>query len=343
MRQAEHVASREIPKLLQDWLGNSVRTLGGDRNGPDLVMRSGTRSLIIEVKRSDDIAAIEQACRRLKVSIARRPQAVGLLAVPYMGPKAREYARALGVSWLDLSGNADIRAPGIRVLIEGKPNRFRSPGRPSTAFSPRASRVARAMLVEPQRWWLQRELAHETRLSGGYVSKVVSRLAADDLVELRPADGRVRPRAPKLLLDAWGQVYRFDRHAIARFHAVGRSGLAVLKEIARGLSRQAGGQWAASGLGAAWQWTRFADFRLTTFFVSNPVDDPESLGLRPVERGENVWIVVPRDEGVFHGAEEVAGVKCVHPVQVYLDLLGHPERAQEAAAHLRAEKLTWAS
>lgn len=38
---------------------------------------------------------------------------------------------------------------------------------------------------------------------------------------------------------------------------------------------------------------------------------------------------------------DVDGVPCVHPVQVYLDLKGHPERSSEAAARLRAEALPW--
>ncbi|MGM0578383.1 MAG: hypothetical protein ACQEXJ_21845, partial [Myxococcota bacterium] len=99
--------------------------------------------------------------------------------------------------------------------------------------------------------------------------------------------------------------------------------------------------WAATGLSAAWLWTRHADHRLVTFFTSVPVRDPESLGLRPVEKGENVWLVVPRDEGVFYAAEEIEGVRCVQPVQAYLDLLGHPERADEAASALRTDLLGW--
>ena len=45
--------------------------------------------------------------------------------------------------------------------------------------------------------------------------------------------------------------------------------------------------------------------------------------------------MVPNDEGVFHGAEIVDGIRCVHPVQAYVDLKDHPERAPEAAAELR--------
>jgi hypothetical protein len=44
---------------------------------------------------------------------------------------------------------------------------------------------------------------------------------------------------------------------------------------------------------------------------------------------------------VFDGARERSGVDCVHPVQAYLDLAAHPERAAEAADEVRAQLLTW--
>ena len=67
----------------------------------------------------------------------------------------------------------------------------------------------------------------------------------------------------------------------------------------------------------------------------------EALGFREDERGANLWLVVPNDEGVFHGASDHDEVSCVHPVQAYLDLKAHPERASEAAEHLRAAQLKW--
>jgi hypothetical protein len=60
-----------------------------------------------------------------------------------------------------------------------------------------------------------------------------------------------------------------------------------------------------------------------------------ALGFREEPRGENVWLVVPNDRGVFDGAREREGIWCVHPVQAYLDLKGHPERSAEAAETLR--------
>lgn len=78
-------------------------------------------------------------------------------------------------------------------------------------------------------------------------------------------------------------------------------------------------------------------YRLTSLFVREPPSPAwlESLGFQEEARGANVWIISPTDESVFVGARRVQGVPCVHPVQAYLDLKAHPERAAEAAAQLR--------
>ena len=61
----------------------------------------------------------------------------------------------------------------------------------------------------------------------------------------------------------------------------------------------------------------------------------------PAGERPNLWLAVPNDSGVFQGAVENDGIRCVHPVQVYLDLKEHPERSAEAADRLRTELLTW--
>ena len=100
---------------------------------------------------------------------------------------------------------------------------------------------------------------------------------------------------------------------------------------------------AATGLAAAWALTRFAGFRIASLYL--PADPSptllEQLGYREDPRGANLWLVVPNDAGVFHGAVEKDGIRCVHPVQVYVDLKFHPERSTEAAEHLRTKLLTW--
>jgi hypothetical protein len=229
----------------------------------------------------------------------------------------------------------------VRILIEGKPNRFKACGRPSSAFAPKASRIARWLLIHPDTFLAQREIAVATDMDEGYTSRVVSRLEEENLL-IRDADGAIRARDPSLLLDAWREEYDFEKHRILRGHIAARSGGALLRAIAESLS-EFHADHAASGLGAAWLMTRFAGFRLVTFYLREQPSPAllDGLSFREEERGANVWLVVPNDEGVFHGSSEREGLRCVHPIQVYLDLGAHPERASEAATELRERYVSW--
>ena len=94
---------------------------------------------------------------------------------------------------------------------------------------------------------------------------------------------------------------------------------------------------AVTGPAAAWALTRFAAFRIATLY--SPTDPSpallEQLGCCKDPRGANLWLTVPKDAGVFQGAVEKGGIRCVHPAQVYVDLKDQPERATDVAEHLR--------
>lgn len=343
---AEHTQSGAVAKRLAEVLGvrpSDVRVRHQPR-GPDAVLEAAGRVFVAECKASGATgpvsAAIEQA--RHYASIVGEG-AIPLVAVPFMGPTGRQRCEQSEVAWLDLSGNARIVAPGIRIFILGQPNRFKSRGRPSSAFAPKSARIGRWLLMHPDQPISQRQLAIATGMDEGFTSRIVAKLADDDLI-VREPDGTIRPRDPDLLLDAWQDDYQFRKHQILRGHSPARSGQALLERVAEEL-RAENVDYAATGLAAAWLLTRFAGFRIVTVYLPESPSDRrlEELNFREETRGANLWLVVPNDEGVFHGVTEHHGVRCVHPVQAYLDLKNHPERAKEAADLLRAQLLKWHS
>ena len=262
-----------------------------------------------------------------------------LLAVPHMSEAAQERCAQADLPWLDLSGNARIIVPGIFYQNLGNPNRFRRAGRPESAFGPRGARIARRLLMEPTKPVRQRTLASSTGLDEGHTSRIVGKLLEAGLVD-RGEDG-ISVANPDLLLDAWRDDYRFDRHEVIRGHIASRGGDVLIQAISAILSR-IDEPYAATALPAAWLWTRYAGFRLSTVYLSNPPSAAlkKELGFREEARGANTWLVVPNDDGVFDGVEPVDGIRCVHPVQAYVDLKDHPERATEAAEELR-RRLQW--
>jgi hypothetical protein len=329
------------PDLLARLSGMQVQP-HPQHHAADLVLRLGDRILILQAKSNSHagpVAAAAEAAARAAAQLD--PNAAGVVVVPFMGELGRRICKEAGVGYLDLSGNAHIKALPLLLHVEGRPNRFLSRGRPSSVFASKSSRVARLLLLDPARWWKQSELSQEGNLGAGYVSRICKRLDAEQLID-RNDEHALRPRDSNLLLDAWQSQYRFDRHDIQRGHVAARSGEELLDRVSKVLDT-ASVHYAATGLAAAWLLAPFAGFRLVTFYMDDAPSEQllRQLKWHPEERGANLWLVRPNDAGVFHGADDVQGVSCVSAVQAYLDLEAMPERAEEAAAHLREERLRW--
>ncbi len=340
----------KVPETLAELLGISLDDFAhvvhqervDDSLVADFVVSAAGQTFVVEFRKSTGAAPVAAALKDLQKLARRFPRhVVPILAVPFMGEVGRRLCEEAGVGWIDLSGNAHIVAPGIRVIIDGRPNRFRSAGRPPNLFAPNSSRVARWLLIHPTESFTQRQIARALDMTEGFVSRIVSRLEHEGYIA-RNESRAIRVKDPALLLDAWRETYQFSKHTIHRGHVAARSGDALLRFVSEILTEE-GIEYAATGLAAAWALTRFAAFRIATVYI--PADPSpallERLGCQEDPRGSNLWLVVPNDEGVLHGTVEKDKVRCVHPVQVYVDLKGHPERAAEAAERLRAELLTW--
>jgi hypothetical protein len=334
----------KVPELLAGLLGVEPANLdvhNDDANVADLIVTAG-QTFVIVVNKSTAAAPIAAAAKKVKDCAARiRRRTVPLVVVPFMGEVGRKVCEEAGVGWLDLSGNARIVAPPIRVIVEGKPNRFKTVGRPRSVFAPKSARLVRWLLIHAHEFITQREISRATGLDEGMVSRLVARLN-DEGYLVRDDRGGIRAKDPALLLDAWREAYQFSKHTRLQGYVAARSGDALLRFVADTLSDRKV-EHAATGLAAAWVFTHFAAFRIATVYLAS---DPSlellnQLGFREDARGANLWLVIPSDEGVFQGAIDNDGIRCVHPAQVYVDLKHHPERAAEAAERLRAELLTW--
>lgn len=339
-KDIEREARRRLPGLLSELLDEDLVIVDEPRSSPqrpDLVATDAAgRRWLIELKNAGGPGQVRDAGNWFGASERAGNNDIALLAVPYMTPSGAKAADELGLNWVDLAGNASISDNGVRILVRGRPNVFGARGRPSSPFAPKSARIARVLLIEPTKWWRQRDLVEATRLDDGHVSRIVRRLEANSLLETR--DREFRARAPRDLLDAWADQYRFDKHDIVNGHISG-SGIEVARAMSERL-RRSEIRHAFTGLPAAWAIDKFASFRLSTIFVSgDPRDVAEQLTVRPAVRGANVQIVGPNDEGVFDGTREWDGLRCVSLAQAYLDLLHLPERASEAAAHLRDHHL----
>lgn len=302
------------------------------------LLRADDARFVTTWRAKSDLATIGPALTALNEA-ATALQSTPLLVVPFMGPTGAVACNRHCVSWVDASGNAHVDAPPMFVHVEGKPNRFAQRGRPSNPFAPKSARVTRYLLSDPQSFRSEREIAAATDMDRSYVGRVVGRLERLELL-VRDEHGGVRPTDPRALREAWAERYDFEHHTILRGNVAARTGEELTNRVSEFLA-DATARHAATGLAAAWLLAPFASFRVVTWYVEAPLDAGRlaDLGFRENPSGANLWLVVPDDEGVFHGSSRQGGIPCVAPVQAWLDLGAHHERAAEAAEHLRKSLL----
>lgn len=352
-RILEEKFRKEVPEIIASWFDGERGRVSFEpkkRSGPhrsDLVQRIQGYTFVVEWKTTATSALIVDAINNIRESVSEDndERTIPVIAVPFMGEAGRQLCEGSGISWLDLSGNANATAPGLRIQIEGKPNKFKGVGRPKNLFAPKSSRIAREFLMNPGVILTQRELARNTRLNETYVGRVVRELERENLLTRDKETNAVRAPDLDLLLDAWRENYEFDKHSITYAFAAQRTGDATMRFVAEGLEKNRI-EYAATGLAGAWLLTHFAAFRTVVFYV-NEIPTPDLLKELKINEqprsGANVWLVFPNDEGVFSGASSREEIACAHPVQIYLDLKDQPERASDAAESVRREYFDWES
>lgn len=333
---------RDVPSALARVLGvdaSCIKTRQADC-GADLVLRHAGTDFVIDVKRGGDLLSVQAAAFQLSRR-PRRTRVVRLVAVPLMGQRSAAFLNELGLSWLDLAGNADISGPRVRIRIMGQPGAPRRRGRPADPFAPKRARVSHLFLRDPTRHWRQQSLADASGLDRGYVSRTVKVLIDAGLVGRHP-DGEVGPIDARLFFEAWRDAYRFSQHQVIAGHVGVRSGEELVDRVAR-LAETSSLRYALTALPAAFLMTGFGGFRLVTIYLPTKPETSwlSDLQFRPEPRGANLWLVVPKDEGVFLGAQSVGGIQCVDALQVSLDLKDHPERSAEADAAVRRQLMPW--
>ena len=342
MRQEE--ALNQIPKILENILDMPVEDEYFDELSspyePDLMLQVGGNVFIIDYRPSAGVDQVSAGVMALKYKMHINTNNIPLLVVPYMGETGKMLCANVGVSWMDLSGNANIKAPGVMIRIEGHPNRYKQLGRPVDLFAPNSSRLARILLMQPDRVFSQIELAEETGMDIGNISRLIRRYEEAEFVhrDFKKNGNRASIRLANFdhLLDTWRQEYDFSMHEICKGHISARSGIELLHYIALSFQEHAI-KYAATGLAGAWLLEPFATFRLVTVYVPTlpSAELLEKLRFNEEPKGSNIWLVRPRDEGVFMGMNMVNGIHHVSPIQIYIDLKAQPERSEEAAEELR--------
>lgn len=258
-----------------------------------------------------------------------------VLVAPYLSDETRTRCGAAGVGCFDLAGNAFLSTDGVFVDIGGRPNPNARERRLGTPFSGRAERIARTLLLHPDKQWAMRELAAAAKVSLGMASMVTTNLRDAGMVN-KGHDG-LTVEDPGALLNAWAQQYDLRRSNF-RTLRTRLSQADILKVLARERPR-IGPQYALTLWSAAQHLLgEQAPPRLMAlYWVGTPTELENLLGLGQVGT-TNVFVFQPYDESLLWQREERGGILLVHPLQLYLDL-GSGDENEVALAERVRERL----
>lgn len=318
---------------------SSWEARGGDATSDVLVVsQSSNQTYRFDVKVRERITP--QIADDLFERLQQEPlpeRVIRIVYAPVISPRVAEIARQHRIAFIDYAGNCHIvdRTKGLLISRTGIPNeatsRKETTGDP---FSPKSSRIVRAMLHEPQRGWQVSELAlhPDVEVSVGLVSKVKRALIRESYAIVR--DRLLYLKQPLDLLAAWARSYP-GPPVQRQFYMRGET-----EEIERRIAawcEKSKIEYALARFSAAWRHAPEVRYSVASLYVGSESLGPLWLewlrgdcGAKEVESGANLVLLSPFDRSVF-ARRLAAPEQTTSPMQTYLDLQSMAGRGSEAA------------
>lgn len=284
---------------------------------------------VVEIKSLGQPKYAREAAYQLKRYSGGCPGSYGIFMAPYISVDAGEVLVENNAGYMDFSGNCRLSFGGIYIERKGNPNAFTVKRDLRKLYSPKAARVLRVLLSTVKKPWKMAGLSEEAVVSLGQIANVKNALAEREWLDTS-APG-LRLSDPAAVLSQWAQNYDFRKNILKECYSVKSLGEteAALEE----LCAKNGIRFALAGFSAAarfWPAVRYqramayvGEFRTELFAAA---------GIKEVESGGNLLLMLPYDDGIFYGAGKLNGGIVAGAVQTYLDLTGYKGRGAEAAA-----------
>jgi hypothetical protein len=299
--------------------------------------KGGVWTLLVEAKRNGQPREVRNAVLQLgryQEQLRAGGKHYGVVVAPFISEVSARICSEAGVGYADFAGNARLSFDQVFIESRVAENPFLERRETRSIFAPRATRVLRHLLQGPLRSWKVTELAAAAEVSLGWVSAVRQQLLAQEWAG--EVEGGLRLTNPAAVLDAWAKADDWKKRTEIREYSVLTADPvdrgAALRDL---LVNEAPifTQWLAG-----WLRRPYTVPVVVTAYVKQFLSDEllrEKLLARRVPNGGNLWLVVPKDEGVRSLSQRVRGFELVSDVQIYLDLIDSGLRGDEQAEELR--------
>jgi len=261
---------------------------------------------------------------------------IPVLFAPVISQRVADNIRSVpNCGWVDGAGNCRLRSTDPLFLVNrGGFTAPRKSAIPSAdPFSPKSSRIVRAMLSNPMQGWQVRQLsAHpDVDVSVGLVVKVKKALIEEGYAIEH--DRLLYLRDPAGLLNDWSKKYPGPAERVPLYV---RGDYSNAENTIAQWCEAEGLQYSLAGLSAAWRLAPDVRYNVSSVYVDDRGFETELLehladqhGIKRVPTGANLFLWRSFDHSVF--ASDDPTLKVTSPIQTYLDLRTATGRSEDAA------------
>jgi hypothetical protein len=327
LREAIRALWAEDPALNWRWKDWEPRHARGPDAIGELALDKRRLTLGVEFK-------LNPAARDIESLAKQKHSYPVLLIAPKISDTLARFCRERGVNCADLNGRLWLRAAGVLIERTAREARYRPAAAEPDAFSAKSSRLVRTLLSHGDREWTHKELVERTGLSKGLVSRLAQHLGRQGLLTQRARAWKVKQK--DAMLDAWAARDDWAKRTTVRQYSVLESDLeSVARKLARALpagETPVFTQWFAANLRHPYTLPPVVSAYVARF----PTEQVErELRGRPVADGGTLWLVIPKEDGVFRETQRVGEFTLACDAQIYLDLLRAGLHGPEQAKALR--------
>jgi len=250
---------------------------------------------------------------------------------PYVSTKSAEICKASSIGYMDLSGNCRIAFDTVYIEQQGRPNQFTEKRDMRYLYSAKGERMLRVLLNNPKKVWKLVDIARESNISLGWASKIKDMLKNSEWLSI--VDKGFYCSNPKETLEEWSRNFNPRKNIKVLLYTM--ESISDTEAMISSFCEKNNIRYAFTGFSGAIRLAPAVRYNSVTLYADEKLLGLiDEIGLKKVDFGANVRVVLPYDEGVYYGLKTVDEAKVVSPIQLYLDLIKIPGRGEEAAKAL---------
>jgi len=285
----------------------------------------------VEIKTRGEPRFIRDAVNQQLRYLEYIPNAYGIIIAPYISERSAVICREAGIGYIDLSGNCFIEFRQVHIAKENKSNTRLEKKVLKSLYYPRAERVLRVLLNNPDKKWKMETLSKDADVSLGMSSKVKQKLEAMEWLESSKSGFKLLKWEE--LLNEWSKNYRYSKNTNIDFYSL-KNETYIENQLSE-YCKENNIKYAFTLFSGASKIAPFTRYKRINFYLEKNTEAvKELLSLKPASSGPNVTISIPYDSGVFYNLKKYKGISVVSSIQLYLDLINFKGRGEEAARFL---------